>query len=117
MPHMTISQKIITLLAQDHLLTAPQLLEKIHAQGQRANKTTVYRALDKLLEKGELCKHNLLDNDIAYELRVHHHDHLVCEKCGKIRTVNCQLNAPTMIEGHMISHHHVTFFGICAECQ
>jgi len=117
MPHTPISQNIVSLLQQHHLLTAPQLLDKIHAQGQHANKTTVYRALDKLLAKGELCKHNLLANDIVYELRGHHHDHLVCENCGLIKVVSCQLDTPSLIEGFTITHHHVTFFGRCTDCQ
>lgn len=117
MSHPTVGQAITQLLEQHHLLTAPAMLEMLHAQGQSVNKTSVYRALEKLLEKGQLCKHNLQDNEIAYELRGHHHDHLVCENCAKVTVVDCQVDIPSMQDGYQISHHHLTLYGVCSDCQ
>lgn len=117
MSRQTVGKTITQLLSDQHLMTAPQLLNQLHTQGHSVNKTSVYRAIDKLLASGQLCKHNLHDNEIAYELRGHHHDHLVCENCGKVVAVECQYQAPAMKEGFTITHHHVTLYGLCSACQ
>lgn len=116
MAHMSVSHQILELLKEQHLLTAPQLLEKIHTSGKNVNKTTVYRALDKLLAEGSICKQNLQDNELVYELRDHHHDHLVCNNCKKILVAECQVHLAPQLQDFQVDHHHLTVFGTCAEC-
>jgi Fur family peroxide stress response transcriptional regulator len=98
-------------------LTAPQLLEHLKNKQLQYNKTSVYRALDKLLAQDIICKQNFGDNDIQYELRTSHHDHLVCVVCGNINSVECTLQPPNAIGDFKVDHHHVTYFGTCQECQ
>lgn len=112
----TVGQQIIHLLAKHHFLTVPDMVERLHAQGTSVNKTSVYRALEKLLIQGTVCKQNIRANDLVYELRSHHHDHVVCSNCGKIETVECQITPP-IVPGFSIHHHHLTFFGLCQACQ
>jgi len=111
----TVSAQIITLLHTHHLLTAPQLVTKLHEQGRTVNKTSVYRALEKLENQGVICKQNLHDNDLVYELRQNHHDHLVCTTCGKITPTECHVEVNTQ-ENFAVNHHHLTVFGTCQEC-
>jgi Fur family ferric uptake transcriptional regulator len=112
----SVGQQVIHLLSSHHFLTVPTMVELLHKQGTSVNKTSVYRALEKLLEQGTVCKQNIKDNDLVYELRTHHHDHVVCTNCGKVATVDCQIDSTT-VPGFSIQHHHLTFFGTCDECQ
>lgn len=112
-----LSNLIIELLQREHLLTAPQLLEHLKNRELRYNKTSLYRALDKLLLQNIICKQNFGDNDIQYEVRSSHHDHLVCTNCGKINSVDCTLSPPKEINNFLVDHHHVTYFGLCQDCQ
>jgi Fur family ferric uptake transcriptional regulator len=108
---------IIALLAEHHLLSAPEIVALIHAQGRQVNKTSVYRAIDKLQAEQKVCRHNLLGNELLYELSDDHHDHLVCVACGKIATTDCHVNIPQKVDDFSVLHHHLTLFGMCHECQ
>ncbi len=112
-----VTDSVTQLLHQHHLLSAPQLVAHLHKQGRIVNKTSVYRALEKLETEGSICKHNLLDNELVYELRDHHHDHLICTHCGTITTAECQIELPSMVNDFKVNHHHLTVYGLCAECQ
>jgi len=111
----TVGQTILDLLAEHHLATAPELISQLEAKGHTANKTSVYRALDKLLAKNTICKQNLFGNELHYELREHHHDHLVCLKCGKVIATECQVDIKAP-ENFKVDHHHLTVFGWCQGC-
>lgn len=113
----SVSQLILKTLGQQHLLSAPELVEQLHRQGRTVNKTSVYRALDKLLEQNLLCQHNLQDDSIVYELRTDHHDHIVCTSCGRIQKADCPVTIPTNVSGYLTNHHHLTLYGICPSCQ
>lgn len=109
---------ICDLLQTHHVLSALELLEKMQQTEPQLNRTTVYRALDKLLEEGKVCRHIFGNDTLVYELRTdHHHDHLVCERCGKVESIECQTKNRSSISGFTISHHHTSFFGICAACN
>jgi Fe2+ or Zn2+ uptake regulation protein len=109
-------QHIIQLLVERHTLTGPEILDALAERGQAVNKTSVYRAIDKMLADGLLCRHSFGSNTPSYELRDHHHDHAVCENCGKVQVVGCATEEP-QIPGFAVEHHHATFFGRCAACQ
>lgn len=111
-----LSAQIITVLQSLHVLSAPDLLTQLEARGVSVNKTSVYRALEKLSEDGILCKQTLTGQTIVYELRESHHDHLVCERCGSIQKIQCVTDSPTKIEGFEVHHHHTTLFGVCHTC-
>ncbi len=113
-----IGPAIIELLHTEHLLSASAIVEKLQVSRPHLNKTSVYRALEKLMSDGQLCRHNLLDNELVYELRGHHHDHFVCTTCGKIMPTECQVHIePTSAARFQVVHHHLTLFGLCADCQ
>lgn len=109
--------RIIDVLKEHHLLSAPQILEKMSEKGQSVNKTSVYRALEKLMQSGSLCKHTFANDSLLYELRDHHHDHLVCENCGKIEVIECNNTIDLPNSEFKVSHHHLTLFGTCVDCQ
>ena len=110
-------EAILKLLAEHHVLSAPQIVEHLHAEGNDLNKTTVYRSLERLLEHGTLCRTLLQEEIPVYELRDHHHDHLICQRCGKIQSVACQTQLPDHFGEFSVDHHHLTIFGRCASCS
>src|SRR5258706_15519243 len=89
----------------------------------RVNKTTVYRQLKKLIQKGLIQEIDFGDGKKRYEtLKERHHHHLVCNSCGKVSDVEEIL--PTNTEkkiykeqGFKVTRHTVEFFGFCKGCQ
>lgn len=108
---------IIGLLQETHLLSAGMILEKLSALGKSYNKTSVYRALDQLMNEDAICRHHFDKDESIYELRGHHHTHLVCTSCGKIDTAECTYVEPKELGTFKADHHHATIFGVCGNCQ
>lgn len=110
-------QEILDVLRRDHLVTVPVLVEKLKKKYAQVNKTTVYRALEFMLDEGTVCRHNVSGTELSFELRDHHHDHLVCTNCGRLQTVDCLVHPPRTVGGFMVDHHHLTMYGICEACR
>jgi Fur family ferric uptake transcriptional regulator len=111
-----VSQLILDLLQENHALTALEIVKKLEDKGQEFNKTSIYRAIERLQEHGQVCRYMFGGTTVVYERRDHHHDHLVCNNCGKVQTVACTIQPPQEINGFRVDHHHLTMFGVCAEC-
>lgn len=117
MPQKKLSSIIEKLFQHHHLLSAKDILEKLKKTGLTYNKTSIYRTLDQLLEKGVVCRHYFNEAQAVYESSDHHHTHLVCNKCGKIDAIECTYTQPTEIKKFEVDHHHVTLMGTCADCK
>lgn len=116
MARVVLSDQIPHLLRQHHSLTANQVLAELEKTGKSYNKTSVYRAIDQLLAQGVLCAYHFQDNETSYELRDHHHAHLVCERCGAVTVSECGYDQPAMVGGFHVEHHHLTLYGVCVQC-
>ncbi len=112
-----VQQHILDLLSERHSVTAPDMVSILKQGGKAVNKTSVYRALDQLLESGKICRQNLAGDIPTFELRDHHHDHLVCEVCGRVIVTECLVRIPKTVEGFQVGHHHLTVYGMCESCQ
>ena len=112
-----LSAAILEQLSREHYLTVPQLVMLLEQAGAPYNKTSVYRALEKLVKQEKICKLNFATNEIVYELREGHHDHLVCMSCGTVAAAPCESAEPKKIGQFLVNHHHLTYFGICEKCQ
>lgn len=111
-----VAAKILQILQEKHVLSATAILGELENQETEVNKTSVYRALEKLVESGQVCKQIFSNDELVYELRDHHHDHLVCLRCNSIESVKCETKTATKIKGFLVEHHHTTFFGTCKKC-
>lgn len=109
--------RISKILEENHLLSAPDILQKMAKDGTPVNKTSVYRALDKMLAAETICKQIFGSDVVLYELRENHHDHFVCENCGKIEIVACATHPQNSFDGLTVTHHHTTLFGFCENCS
>ena len=117
MSERNLKERILKLLQKHHLLSAAEIVQLLEKNGSSFNKTSVYRALDQLLEIELICRHHLQKDQAMYELRESHHSHLVCQTCGKIAMTECTVDQPSKVAGFTINHHHTTFFGQCDSCR
>ncbi|HEX7975213.1 MAG TPA: Fur family transcriptional regulator [Anaerolineales bacterium] len=83
---------------------------------------TVYRTLNFLTEQGLVLAGHTRGGQLVYEIAGHDHHHLICRACGQtyeiehseLQALYSQLQAST---GYRIDSVHLTFFGLCSECQ
>jgi Fe2+ or Zn2+ uptake regulation protein len=100
-----------------------QILEYLEENNLIVNKTTVYRQLDSLLNKGLIQELDFGEGKKRYELSKTHHHHLVCLGCNNIQCVELSenfINQETIINkktDFKITGHMLEFFGYCSVCQ
>lgn len=84
--------------------------------------TTVYRTLEFLAKNGLARPAHVGNGKLVYEIAQADHHHLICRKCSgelqidhaPLAMVYSELEAKS---GFRSIDSHVTFFGICPECQ
>lgn len=88
-------------------------------------KASIYRTIKHLLEAGLIAKIQTSSHTkVAYEHTIghHHHDHLVCDRCGDIiefhseEIESIQENVAKQFEFELL-HHSMVLTGICKSCQ
>jgi Fe2+ or Zn2+ uptake regulation protein len=117
MSQRNLKQKLVALLQENHLLSAGGILAALAQQGDSYNKTSIYRALEQLLDQDQICRHYFDQVEALYELRDHHHSHLVCRHCGKVEMAECLYQQPSRAGDFQVEHHHLTLVGLCKNCQ
>jgi Fur family peroxide stress response transcriptional regulator len=85
---------------------------------------TVYRALAMLVEAGQILELRLGASAAArYDRNVDHHDHLVCDSCGKLVDVQAGLDNPRRLlavgagEDFHVTGYDLRIHGVCADCS
>jgi Fur family ferric uptake transcriptional regulator len=110
----------------EHLRAAsePMSAQAIKAElGRSVGLATVYRALQQLVDGGQVDVFRHDSGEAMYRLcRPVHHHHLVCNRCKRVEEIDaCEVEpwARGVAErrGFVISGHQADIFGICAECQ
>ena len=87
------------------------------------SRQAVYDNLHALLEGGLVRRIEPANAPALYEARVgDNHHHLICEQCGRIEDVDCEVGRrpclePAMTHGFLIAEAEVTFWGLCPACQ
>ena len=79
--------KILELLenAEHHHMSAEDVYKALAEQGEDVGLATVYRVLTQFEQAGIVERHNFENNLSVFEIaQEEHHDHLVCDVCGKI---------------------------------
>jgi Fur family ferric uptake transcriptional regulator len=83
---------------------------------------TVYRTLEFLAKNGLARPAHMGSGKLVYEIASQDHHHLICRKCGSevqidhapLETVYSELESKS---GFRNIDSHVTFFGLCPNCQ
>ncbi len=120
------AKSVLDALEAGHdLASAQDIYGRLRSAGDKApGLTTVYRALESLVEKGYVQSVDLGDGEKRFEVVApgEHHHHLVCESCGNSNHLDqCVVEE---IEGTLrskygfiVKSHVLEIFGVCANCH
>ena len=110
-------------LAIERHITFEELLEALKSEGRQFKPEFVRKTLDLLCRYGFAVKKEFEGQPPLYEHRHlgHHHDHLICTKCGQIlefesrQMENLQVEIAALHGFHMLQHK-MEIYGLCSEC-
>lgn len=119
--------KILELLenAELHHMSAEEIYKALIEQGEDVGLATVYRVLTQFEQAGIVERHNFENNLSVFEItQEEHHDHLVCDICGKIVEFRNAIIEEQQLKvaeefGFTLSGHSLVLYGICdnQECK
>ncbi len=114
---------LIRILTKDHLpVTELELRKKLRALGLAVNKTTVYRELAHLKNRGLVREIDFGDRKKRYELNSNDHHHLICTKCHQIEEIYLEDDVGSIEKiinqrkNFWVKDHLLEFFGVCNNC-
>lgn len=104
-------------------MTAPSLHAALILHGVSANKSTVYRDLDRFVEEELVDELDFGEGQKRYERTTTPHHHAVCTECNRIAHIELPSHLATEEAflmaryGFRVDSHALEFFGTCADCQ
>lgn len=105
-------------------ISVEELYNEVRTVNPRVGYATVYRTVRLLRECSLAAERHFHDGEARFEntAQEHHHDHLICEKCGKIvEFTNDEIEdlqeAVAKKLGFVISRHKMELYGACADCR
>lgn len=105
-------------------ISVEELYREVKQVNPRVGYATVYRTVRLLRECGLAAERHFHDGEARFENveHEHHHDHLICERCGRI--VEFANDAIERLQeqvaqklGFVITRHKMELYGVCAECR
>jgi len=107
--------------ADDHHVTAEDLVAASHRSAPAVHRSTVYRTLDALEQAGVVEHVHLGHGRAVYHLTDDRHLHLVCDRCGTVvqvpeADVASLRNHLTERYGFVVSGRHFALPGVCGSC-
>jgi len=106
-----------------HHISAEELYAQVKKISPHVGYATIYRTL-RLLKECELVYERHFDEGQArYEMvSERHHDHFICERCGKI--IEFENEGIERLQelvarqlGAMLTRHKMELYGLCADCR
>ena len=100
--------------------TAEQIHSRLKEQLPGLSLTTVYAALNDLVEMGEAKRFDAGDGSVHYDPEMRPHAELVCVECGRIDDAPFERGSkrvPSEVEGYRILRRTELFHGVCPGCQ
>jgi Fur family ferric uptake transcriptional regulator len=110
--------------ANNRHISVEELYREVKQVNPRVGYATVYRTVRLLRECGLAAERHFHDGEARFENveDEHHHDHLICERCGRI--VEFANDAIERLQEHVaqklgfvITRHKMELYGVCAECR
>lgn len=113
-------QQVLSVLMEAH---EPLSIDAIASRVSGVNIVTVYRILDRLVERGIIYRTDFRDRKAFYEYQKTHHHHITCARCkrteavdicigSKVREVPARTKHFSDVTGHVLE-----FFGVCNQCK
>ena len=103
--------------------TAEELYIAVTKKDNKISKSTVYRNINILLEIGQIKKISNPVGPDRYDYVSIPHNHVICEKCGKIYDLYCKIpenlkqDVNNELSGKISLISNITLNGICYECK
>lgn len=118
-------QKDIVLRALDeHRVhpTADELYKYIHQEHTDIGVATVYRNLNKFVQKGIIRKIIGLDGSSHFDSCMEPHFHFICDCCGEIYDIPMDISTDLIAKAEeftdcKIASMDITFRGFCRKCE
>ena len=108
--------------SQRHI-SVEELYTEVRRRNPRIGYATVYRTLKLLTECGLAVERHFRDGEARYESgQKRHHDHLICESCGKIvefeepRIEALQEETARRLS-FRLTGHKMELYGLCRDCE
>lgn len=104
-------------LEENQHISAEDLYKKLLDQNHDVGVATIYRVLNQFDEAGILTRHHFEGGKSLFELaNQHHHDHLVCLKCGQVmefndESIEQQQNKIAKEHGLKLTSHRLYLYG------
>ena len=104
-------------------ISAEELYAEVKKVNPHVGYATIYRTLRLLKECDLLYERHFDEGQARYEVAGdHHHDHFICERCGRIiefeNAAIEELQQTVARElGVMLTHHKMELYGLCSECR
>ena len=116
--------KILEILASspERHMSAEDVYKALLEQNEDIGIATVYRVLTQFEAAGLVERHNFEGGHAVFELdQGHHHDHIVCMKCGKVvefmdETIERIQHEIADQKGFRLVDHSLTLYGECESC-
>jgi len=103
--------------------TAENVHERVRADGERASRASVYRALAALEEAGAVRRVSVPNGPACFELigvgdASRRPDwHMICQECGRVVDIDGAELAALRKAGKALTHCQVRLRGICRRCR
>lgn len=120
----TVQRRVVldALLDRHDHPTVDQLYEDVKERMPGVSRTTIYRALETLVDLGLARRTNHFEASARFDGNTDHHHHLVCRSCNRVTDIDHpSLNkfAPPSL-GNIafeVLDYSIHLEGLCAECQ
>lgn len=117
--------KILQILesSENKHMSAEDVYKALIEADEDVGLATVYRVLTQFEDAGLVMRHHFEGGHSVFELdSVDHHDHIVCNKCGKVEeffdeVIENQQEKIAEKFGFKITDHSLYLYGLCADCQ
>lgn len=123
---MTPQRRLIldTFLKQKGHLSSEELYSRVKKRDSSVGQATVYRTLKLMYESGLIEPLDFADGVTRYEMSYgeDHHDHLICERCGKNIEILDEVIENRQEElaeehGFKLLRHRMYLYGVCSDCR
>jgi Fur family transcriptional regulator, ferric uptake regulator len=114
---------ILEIISASHgHLTPTEIFERASQTLPGLTEPTVYRTLSFLAANGLVLVAHIGNGQLVYEYADHEHHHLICRACRGMMDIDHALLEELYQDiqnktGFTIDSLHVTFFGLCPDCQ
>lgn len=104
-------------------LSAEDVYKALIEADEDVGLATVYRVLTQFETAGLVTRHHFEGGHSVFELTsVEHHDHIVCNKCGKVEEFYDEIiekQQRTIAKQHKfeLTDHSLSLYGVCTDCQ